>query len=148
MLYSEYMDKVKDIALLTNENTGLTYIRPDYEYILDGEEFSLDDVTDFENVSKLVVHNQLLLERDMRNAQTDKTAIVMQWLYDVITTVVEPAIVDEQNQLIKDMLEYRKERNAIDERTKKLDEKQQALEEKSKIMPMNFGMDFSKKKPQ
>jgi hypothetical protein len=142
------MDKVKAIALLTNENTGLTYIRPDYEYILDNEEFSLDDVTDFENVSKLVVHNQLLLERDMRNAQMDKTAIVMQWLYDVITTIVEPAIVEEQNQLIKDMLEYRKERNAIDERTKELDQKQQMLEDKSNVLHMNFGMDFSKKKPQ
>ena len=148
MLYSEYMDKVKAIALLTNENTGLTYIRPDYEYILNHVNLSLGDVTDFENVSKLVVYNQLLLERDMRNAQTDKTAIVMQWLYDVITTVVEPAIVEEQNQLIKDMLEYRKERNAIDERTKELDQKQQMLEDKNNVLHMNFGMDFSKKKPQ
>ena len=83
----------------------------------------------------------------MRNAQTDKTPVVMQWMYDVISTVVEPALVEEQNKLIKDMLEYRKERNAIDDRTKELDQKQQVLEEKSKVLPMNFGIDFSKKKP-
>jgi len=147
MLYSEYMDKVKEIALLTNENTGLTYIRPDYEYILNAGELKLEDVSDFDDVSKEIVYRQLLLERDMRNAQQDKTPVVMQWLYDVISTVVEPAIIEEQNKLIQDMLAYRKERNAIDERTKKLDEKQQALDEKSKILPMNFGMDFSKKKP-
>lgn len=147
MLYSEYMDKVKAIALLTNENTGLTYIRPDYEYILAASELKLEDVSDFKNVTHDVVHRQIILERDMRNAQHDKTAAVMQWIYDVISTVVEPAIVEEQNKLIQDMLAYRKERNAIDERTKELDLQQQALEEKSKILPMNFGMDFSKKKP-
>lgn len=147
MLYSEYMDKVKEIALLTNENTGLTYIRPDYEYILAASELKLDDVTDFENATKVTVYRQLVLERDMRNTQYDKTPVVMQWLYDVISTVVEPAIVEEQNKLIKDMLEYRKERNAIDDRTKELDLQQQALEEKSKIIPMNFGLNFSKKKP-
>lgn len=147
MLYSEYMDKVKEIALLTNENTGLAYIRPDYEYILDVGELKIEDVSDFKAADKETVYRQLLLERDMRNAQQNKTPVVMQWLYDVISTVVEPAIIEEQNKLVQDMLAYRKERNAIDERTKKLDEKQQALEEKSKILPMNFGMDFSKKKP-
>lgn len=147
MLYSEYMDKVKSIALLTNENTGLTYVRPDYEYMLSTMSFTLDDVTDFQCATTETVYKQLLLERDMRNAQMDKTPVIMQWAYDVISTVVEPAIVEEQNKLIKDMLEYRKERNAIDDRTKELDQKQQALEEKSKVLPMNFGIDFSKKKP-
>lgn len=147
MLYSEYMDKVKEIALLTNENTGLTYIRPDYEYILAASETKLADVSDFKDVNMDVVHRQLLLERDMRNAQRDKTPVIMQWLYDIITTTIEPALVEEQDKLIKDMLEYRKERNAIDDRTKKLDRKEQELEEKQKIIPMNFGMSFSKKKP-
>lgn len=147
MLYYEYMDKVKELALVTSEKNGLTYIRPDYEYLLAASGLSLDDVTDFENVSGTVVYRQLLLERDMRNAQRDLSPVVMQWLYDVVSTVVEPAIVDQQNQLIKDMLEYQKEKNAIDERTKALDMQQQVLEEKSKILPMNFGMNFAKKKP-
>lgn len=147
MLYYEYMDKVKELALVTNENNGLTYIRPDYEYLLSASGLSLDDVTDFNKASDSVVHRQLLLERDMRNAQRDLSPVVMQWLHDVISTVVEPAIVEQQNQLIKDMLAYQKEKNSIDERTKALDLQQQALEEKSKIIPMNFGMSFSKKKP-
>ena len=147
MLYYEYMDKVKEIALITSEKNGLTYIRPDYEYLLETSGLSLDDITDFEQVSGTVVYRQLLLERDMRNAQRDLSPVVMQWLYDVISTVVEPAIMEQQNQLIKDMLEYRKEKNAIDERTKALDAQQQVLEEKSKILPMNFGMNFAKKKP-
>lgn len=147
MLYSEYMNKVKEIALITSEKNGLTYIRPDYEYILAASELSLDDVTDFEDVTRNVVHRQLILEKDMRNAQNDISPIVMKWLYDVISTVVEPAIVEQQNELIKDMLAYRKEKNAIDTRTLELDKKEQMLEEQSKILPMNFGMNFSKKKP-
>jgi hypothetical protein len=141
------MDKVKEIALITSEKNGLTYIRPDYEYILAASELSLDDVTDFEDATRNIVHRQLILERDMRNAQNDISPIVMKWLYDVINTVVEPAIVEQQNELIKDMLAYRKEKNAIDTRTLELDKKEQMLEEQSKILPMTFGMNFSKKKP-
>ena len=147
MLYSEYMDKVKSIALLTNEDNGMTYIRPDYEYILAASELKLEDVSDYAGVNRDVVHRQLMLERDMRNTQKDKMPLIAQWLYDVISTVIEPAIIEEQNQLIKDMLEYRKERNAIDSRTLELDKKEQMLEEQSKILPMTFGMNFSKKKP-
>lgn len=147
MLYYEYMNKVKDIALITSESNGLVYIRPDYEYILAVDDVKLEDVTDFENVTRDTVYRQLILERDMRNAQRDHSPIIMKWLYDVISTVVEPAIVEEQNRLIKDLIEYRKERNAIDDRTKELNKQQQALEDKSKIVPLNLGMDFSKKKP-
>lgn len=147
MLYYEYMDKVKALALITSEKNGLTYIRPDYEYLLAGANMKLSDVTDFEGVSQETVYRQLQLERDMRNTHKDVSPVVMQWLHDVIANVIEPTLVEEQNKLIQDMLEYRKERNAIDERTKKLDMQQQALEEKSKIIPMNFGMNFSKKKP-
>lgn len=147
MLYKEYMDKVKSIALLTDEKTGLTFVRPDYEYALETENIKMDDISDFETATRAGVYRQLLLERDMRNAQQDKTPIVMQWIYDVISTVVEPAMIEEQNKLIADMLAYRKERNAIDERAKVLEVQEQTLEEKSKIIPLNLGMDFSKKKP-
>lgn len=148
MIYSEYMDKVKEMALITSEKNGLTYIRPDYEYILiSSTECKMSDVSDFENLTIDTIHRQLQLECDMRNTQNNLVPVIAQWISDIITTVVEPAIVEEQNKLIKDMLEYRKERNAIDERTKELDQQQQALEEKRKVLPMNFGIDFSKKKP-
>ena len=147
MLYNEFMDRVKEIALITNERNHLTYIRPDYEYILAASEVKLSDVSDFEGATMETVHRQLELERDMRNAQNDNAPVIMQWLSDIITTIIEPAVVEEQNKLIKDMIEYRKERNAIDDRTKELDLQQKTLEEKSKIMPLNFGLNFSKKKP-
>jgi len=147
MLYSEYMDKVKDMALIAHEDTGVTYVKPDYEYDLANAELKLENVTDFTNATSETVYRQLILERDMRNAQHDKLPLVAQWVYDIISTVVEPAIVEEQNQLMKDMLAYRKERNAIDERTKALDKKEQMLEDKSNVLHMNFGMNFSKKKP-
>lgn len=147
MLYSEYMDEVKKIALVLDEDNAMTYIWPDYEYALRKMDLGIDKVSDFEGLTNEIVYRNLVLERDMRNAKNDKLPIIVNWLYDVITTVVEPAIVEEQNQLIKDMLEYRKERNAIDDRTKELDIQEKALEEKSKIIPMNYGLNFSKKKP-
>lgn len=147
MLYIDYMDKVKEIALITDEGTGVTYIKPDYEYALYAANINLDDVTDFDNVSRTTVYRHLVLERDMRNACNDKTPYVTKWLYDVIATVIEPTLIEEQNKLVKDMLEYRKERNAIDSRTEELNRKQQVIEEKNKILPYNLGVDFRKKKP-
>lgn len=147
MLYSEYMDKVKEFALIKNEKTGLTYIRPDYEYVLANDNLKLGDVSDFVGVTRENVLEQLKLERDMRNAQQDKAPIVMNWLFDIITNIADPAMIEAENQLVKDMLEYQKEKNAIDERTKKLDEQEAKLEEKGKILPFHAGMSFSKKKP-
>lgn len=146
MLYQEYMDEVKKITLITNETNGLTYIRPDYEYVLASGDLKLSDVTDFPTASVDTVYKQLILERDMRNANVDKMPLIAEWIHAVINTVIEPAIVEQQNQLIKDMIEYRKEKNAIDTRTKELNLKEQALEDKNKVLPMNFGIDFSKKK--
>ena len=147
MLYIDYMTKVKEIAIIENEETGMVYIRPDYEYALETSGIKLSEVTDFENVTRDNVYRQLLLERDMLNVRNDKMPYVAQWLYDVIYSMVDPAIVEEQDKLMKDMIEYRKEKNAIDNRTKELNQKQQELEEKNKILPFNFGMDFRKKKP-
>lgn len=147
MLYIDFMNKVKQFALVTDEDTGVTYVRPDYEHVIVLSELKLEDVSDFKNLSMDTIHRHLTLECEMMNSRNNKMPIVAQWLYSVITTVVEPTLVDEQNQIIKDLLAYRKERNAIDERTKELDHKQQMLAEKSKVSPFMFGMNFSKKKP-
>lgn len=147
MLYIDYMNKVKEIALITDEDSGITYIKPDYEYALTVAGLDLDDVEDFENVNRTIVYRQLLLERDMLNARNDKTPYVVQWIYDVIHSVIDPALVEEQDKLMRDMIEYRKEKNAIDSRSQELDQKQQELEAKNKLMPFNIGLDFRKKKP-
>lgn len=147
MLYSEYIDEVKKIALIIDDDNEMTYIWPDYEYALRKMDLGIDKVSDYEGLTYETVYRNLVLERDMRNAKKDKLPIIIDWLYNVVTTVVEPAVVEEQNKLIKDVIEYRKERNAIDDRTKELDMQEKVLEEKSKIIPMNFGLNFSKKKP-
>lgn len=147
MLYGEYIDEVKKIALITDDDNEKTYIWPDYEYALSKMDLCIDKVSDFEGLTNEIVYRNLVLERDLRNAKNDKAPNLVKWLYDIITNVVEPTISSEQNQMIQDLLAYRKERNAIDDRIKELDKQEQALEEKNKILPMNIGLDFSKKKP-
>lgn len=108
MLYHEYMNKVKELALCQNIDTGMTYIVPEYEYILAHQDFGLQDVTDFPDADLQTVRRQLELERDMRNAQNSYGMSLAKWVYQFVDNTVMPATVDAENELLQTLLEYRK----------------------------------------
>lgn len=114
MLYCEYMDKVKEIALWESTDTGKTYIVPDYEYNLAHQEFSLADVTDFPGADMNTVRRQLELERDMRNAQKDYTMEVMKWLHQFIDGAVQPTMTDAENKIMEMLMNYQKDQQKKD----------------------------------
>ena len=123
MLYCEYMDKVKEIALCESIETGKTYISPDYEYNLAHQDFSLANVTDFPGADMNTVRRQLELERDMRNAQKDYTMEVMKWLHQFVDNTVQPAMTDAENEIMSMFLDYRKgqqgsAKHGVSEKTK------------------------------
>lgn len=108
MLYRDYMNKVKELALCQNVDTGMTYIVPEYEYILAHQSFGLKDVTDFPDADLQTVRRQLELERDMRNAQNSYGMALAKWAYQFVDNTVVPATVDAENELLQTLLEYRK----------------------------------------
>ena len=48
------------------------------------------------------------MEVEKRNAINSKKPVVINWLYDLITTQVEPAILQEETDYIKQVTEFMK----------------------------------------
>ena len=66
-----------------------------------GDRAILDYLTGWYDVEDI-----LKLEVEKRNAENSKKEVVIDWLYDVITTTVEPAMLAEETDYIKQVVEF------------------------------------------
>lgn len=147
MLYSEFMYKAKKEVIETDEASGITYLIPCYRQMLRDAELTIDKITDFK-VEFSEVEDELKLEVTMRNAKMNKMNIIVDWIAEIITSSIDPAMMQEESDLIKNTVDYMQTSIKVKEKEKELAEKETLLEKKedvTKIVP--FGMNFSKKKP-
>lgn len=147
MLYAEYMVKVKEICLEQWEENGQWYILPDWKRRLDDLELYPDEdvISDWVNVMWADVKEELDCEVQMRNARQDKWPILGEILYKMLTTEIEPQVIQEQNELLKNVQEYMKEKNKVEEKKVELAEREKKVEEKEKVKEIAKGMSFAKK---
>lgn len=147
MLYAEYMVKVKDICLEQWEENGQWYILPDWKRRLDDLELYPDEdvISDWVNVMWADVKEELDCEVQMRNARQDKWPILGETLYKMLTTEIEPQVIQEQNELLKNVQEYMKEKNKVEEKKVELAEREKKVKEKEKVKEIAKGMSFAKK---
>lgn len=115
MLYTEYIHKVKE-ATISQLDNGIWYLEPEWRIIAHENELFIDDISDFE-VTMDEVLETLRLEVDRRNALNDNTKAVMDWLYDLITATVEPAMLQEETDYIKQVVEFMKENHSTNKET-------------------------------
>ena len=87
----------------------------------------------------------LKLEVERRNRVTDKGRFVMDWLFDVLTASIDPTMITEENELMKNMMEYMKLNHELKEREAEVERKEEIQEKKSNIIEMMPGMNFSKR---
>lgn len=148
MLYAEYMVKVKEACLEQWEENGQWYIRPDWKRQLDDMELYPDEsiISDWINVVWEDVLEELQLEVTMRNTRQDKMPIITEWLYKVMTAEIEPKVIEEQNELVKNLQEYMKEKKKVEEKSEELDEREKKVQEKEKVKEIAGGMSFAKRK--
>lgn len=144
MLYSEYISLAKSVCIGVNDETDEAYLMPDYRYILSLANLKLSDVTDFPDATMEVVSENLQLEVKLYNQMRNRTKVLADQAYEFITTAYSMTETQEQNDLIKNVLGYMKEKNQ--EHEKKI---QAAPQEKAEI-PENVSnliqtMNFSKK---
>lgn len=108
MLYSEFILKAKEATIQQADN-GMWYLEPEWQDILYRE--GLGDLEDLEN-SYLSgwydVEDILKLEVERRNIVNSKKEYVINWLYELITATVEPAMLQEETDYIKQVLEFMK----------------------------------------
>ena len=115
MLYTEYIHKVKE-ATISQLDNGIWYLEPEWRIITHENELFIDDISDFEVTMEEVLET-LRLEVDRRNALNDNTKAVMDWLYDLITATVEPAMLQEETDYIKQVVEFMKENHSTNKET-------------------------------
>lgn len=114
MLYSDFILKAKEKTIQQLEN-GVWYLEPEWQDILYREGLGdLEDLTDSYLSGWYDVEDILKLEVDRRNARDSKKDEVINWLHDLITTTVEPAILQEETDYIKNVIEFMKTNHETD----------------------------------
>jgi len=104
MLYTEFVSKAMDETIVKAEN-GLFYLEPLWRTILNENELTIDKISDA-TVTISDIKDVLKLEVEKRNTINTKRNDVYEWLFDVITATVEPAIMKEETDYIKQVIEF------------------------------------------
>lgn len=144
MLYSEYMFKAKDLVVTVDEYTNIAYLEPDYRIMLIEEGQTPDVISDYK-VDWQDVREVLDLEAHKRNAERNNSNAVIDWIYDTITSVIEPTTAEQQNELIQNVMSYMELNASLKSKERDLEKKEKTLEEKDTIVQMMPGLNFSKR---
>ena len=141
------MKHISDKLIIQDDDSQKWYIHPDWMYILHADGLDPEKQEIKPAITEDEVKNRLELEVKRRNLKIDKTALIANWLYTLLTTTAEPALTDAENQLAAGWIEYMKDKDHIKEQKEKLDKKEEALEQKQNFMEVLPGMNFAKRKP-
>ena len=108
MLYSKFVFQAKEKTIKQLDN-GTWYLEPEWKDIICREiEKDLDEVKDNYLTDWWDIENMLRLEVDRRNAKDNKTKEVIDWFHENIFSAVEPAILEEENKYINDIINFAK----------------------------------------
>lgn len=113
MLYAEFMLKAKEDTVVQAEN-GLWYLEPDWRNILFLSQIDVENISDF-NVSWSELENILKLEVEKRNTIGSLKPYVTNWLHDIIATTIEPTILEQETEFIKNLTDYLKTNKEVKE---------------------------------
>lgn len=106
MLYTEFINKAINETIVEADN-GLFYLEPLWRNILQDNELKIEDVSDAE-VEWSGIFDVLKLEVEKRNTINSLKPYVLSWVHDIITASVEPAILQEETDYLKNLTEYLK----------------------------------------
>ena len=113
MLYTEFVDKAIKLTI-TEADNGLFYLEPMWRSILDDNQLFFNNVSNFK-IDPLVIEDVLKLEVEKRNTINSKKPQVIDWLYDIITNTVDPAMLEEETDYLKNVIEYMKTNHEVSE---------------------------------
>ena len=111
MLYATYMQKAKEVCIDRFVESGKWYLEPDWRIILRDNQLNNFKLQD-SKIDWNIVEDVLKLEVEKRNARDNKLGYIADWLYDTLTSTVEPAMLSEETDLVKNMLELAKANRA------------------------------------
>lgn len=107
MLYSEFIYKAKEETIIQADN-GYWYLEPDWRHIMFTMKLDPAQVTDY-TFGWTEIENILMLESEKRNTIASKKGKVIEWIYDIIETKIEPAILEEETDYVKAVTDFMKQ---------------------------------------
>ena len=108
MTYSKFIFQAEQLVVKQLDN-GTWYLEPEWKDVICREvESDLSNIEDNYLEDWWDIENVLRLEVERRNAQDSKKNDVIEWVYNVIHATVEPALQDEENDYLKNVIEYMK----------------------------------------
>ena len=113
MLYSDFILKATEITIDQADN-GLFYLEPMWKSYLIDNNLNVSNISDIET-SWNDVQDVLKLEVEKRNSINTLKPYILNWIHDIITATVEPMVLEEENDYIKNLIEYMKAKRAQDE---------------------------------
>lgn len=108
MLYIEFINKAVDATIETADN-GLCYLEPLWRNILFDCELDITKVSDVK-ADWTDILEVLKLEVEKRNVINSVKPYVLNWINNVISSTVEPAMLEEETDYIKNLTDYLKEK--------------------------------------
>lgn len=145
MIYVDFMKKAEEFVLSYDEDSGLTFLEPDYYAILLG--LKMDPEKDISDIplTWAQFEKRMELEVERRNKLDDRSKYVIDWLYSVLTSAIEPAMMQQESELMKNIMDYMNLNAELKEKEKSLNQKEEALDKKQSIVKMMPGINFSKR---
>lgn len=145
MIYVDFMKKAEEFVLSYDEDSGLTFLEPDYYAILLG--LKMDPEKDISDIplTWAQFEKRMKLEVERRNKLDDRSKYVIDWLYSVLTSAIEPAMMQQESELMKNIMNYMNLNAELKEKEKSLNQKEEALDKKQNIVKMMPGINFSKR---
>lgn len=110
MLYTEFVNKAIDATVVQADN-GLFYLEPMWRTILHDNELFFDQISDFA-IKPTDIEDVLKLEVVKRNTINTKKNDIYEWLFDLITANIEPAMMKEETEYIKQVVEFMKQNHS------------------------------------
>ena len=149
MNYFKLMDELFDVCLSQVDGQGMWYLSPHWRKLVC--EINTSNETSFmerlrdENISFNELEDILKLEVERRNACIDRKIEVRSWLYGLLTETVEPEIMEEETKYIKNVIEYMKLNDSLNDKEKELEARVNAFNSKEKLTSLvPNGMTFKK----
>ncbi len=137
MNYYDIINQAIELVVVDAGN-GLSFLEPRYK-----EALRIAGLLDHEDViSPDELFEAVHLEVEKRNTLNNKMNIIAAWVAQTIDTVINPAITQEENELMKNLLAYLERDKAVKEKEAELENKEKELEAK---MVLPGGMNFAKK---
>lgn len=106
MLYSEFINKAFDEVIVEADN-GLYYLEPTWTVILLENQLDPKIVSDYET-DWAALNDVFKLEVEKRNTIASNEPRVIDWIYNIISTQIEPEMMVEETDYLKQVIEFMK----------------------------------------